>query len=99
MEDDLIYRTQALLKVIELLENEDYTKEMLLHDIQNLDAAGPRWISCTERLPQPLEEVIVSSEEGYVYTSRMVHGDFEYGGNIIAWMPLPAPYPQKENEA
>lgn len=51
-----------------------------------------RWIPCSELLPEALQEVIVTSTAGYVYTSRIVHGDFEYGGNVIAWMPLPTPY-------
>lgn len=52
----------------------------------------PRWIPCSERLPEALEEVLVTSKHGYVYTSRIVHGEFEYGGEVVAWMPLPKPY-------
>ena len=55
----------------------------------------PRWIPCEEKLPEPSQEVLVTGTNNCVYTSRIVHGEFEYGGNVIAWMPLPEPYLQK----
>lgn len=61
-------------------------------DIAPTIDAVPRWIPCEERLPEPTQEVLVTGINGCVYTSRIVHGEFEYGGNVIAWMPLPLPY-------
>ena len=55
-----------------------------------------RWIPCSERLPEPLQAVIVTSTQGQVYISYIVHGEFEYGGNVVAWMPLPQPYKEDE---
>jgi len=52
----------------------------------------PKWIPCEEKLPEPAQEVLVTGINNCVYTSRIVHGEFEYGGNVIAWMPLPEPY-------
>ena len=59
----------------------------------------PRWIPVSKRLPEPLEEVLVTSKYGHVYTSRIVHGEFEYGGEVIAWMQLPKPYEVENDKA
>jgi hypothetical protein len=56
-----------------------------------------KWIPCSERLPEAGVSVIVTSKGGYVYTSNIAHGEWEYGGNVIAWMPLPEPW-KRENE-
>jgi len=74
---------------------------IMLYEIQDilegLPSAEPeqRWIPVTERLPEATVSVIVTSTNGYVYTSRIVSGEWEYGGNVTAWMPLPEPYAER----
>ena len=77
----------------EMIQFDKDCKQNAIDLLQNAPTIEPqRWIPCSELLPEALQEVIVTSTAGYVYTSRIVHGDFEYGGNVIAWMPLPEAY-------
>lgn len=69
-------------------------------EIRLLPSAQPeqRWIPCSERLPEELVESLITSEGGYVDISRIVHGEWEYDGNVIAWMPLPEPYKEEKKK-
>lgn len=67
----------------------------VINNASTIDAV-PQWIPCSERLPDALERVLVTSTHGHVYISCIVHGEFEYGGEVIAWMPLPKPYEVKD---
>jgi hypothetical protein len=62
------------------------------YDIVDNPDAVSEWIPCSERLPESGVSVIVTSKGGYVYTSNIAHGEWKYGGDIIAWMPLPTAY-------
>ena len=66
--------------------------ESYISDMEELPSAEPQWIPISEKLPDALDSVLVTSTGGHVYISYIVHGEFEYGGEVIAWMPLPKPY-------
>ena len=65
------------------------------------------WIPVSERLPDLFEVVLVTDKTGKVFEYERRPLDEEgnvceewafLGRNIIAWMPLPEPYKEAENE-
>ena len=99
---DLISRQAAIDAVMDLPNTENgysdaYDKARIISLIEDIPPVIPKrqtgeWIPCGERLPEAGVTVLVSSDHGHVYTSCFRHGEFEYGGNAIAWMPLPPSY-------
>lgn len=77
--------------------DENKLKEIVQTEVINKIKSGElvlkgEWIPISERLPEALQSVLVTSKSGRVYTSYIAHGDWEYGGEVIAWQPLPEPY-------
>ena len=103
--DDLIKREKVFehIKAVclegdggALITSEDVLK-MAIKDIPSAEKQG-EWIPCSERLPEVGVSVIVTSKGGYVYTSNIAHGEWDYGGDVIAWMPLPDPWEGADDE-
>lgn len=61
-----------------------------------------RWIPCSERMPDPFVEVLVSDVDGDVriaYFENLFSAWWSdrYGRiEVLAWMPLPEPYREEE---
>jgi hypothetical protein len=61
--------------------------------IRNLPSAQ-QWIPCSERLPKPFEHCLWTTTDGRV----VYHHCDGLFSNYTAWMPLPEPYKEEENE-
>ena len=84
-------------------DNISRTKSMIA--INSLPSAQPeqRWIPCSERLPDNDESVLISNSHGV--TKAWWNGRFwtsiavKKYKTVTAWMPLPEPYREGENES
>ena len=57
-----------------------------------------RWIPVSERLPEESKRYVVATKYNDVMTDFYTGEGFLQGDDIIAWMPLPAPFEPQESE-
>lgn len=81
--------------------------ESNIEDIEELPAVQPeRWIPCSERPPEPDEEVFVYLWDNVPYIASMNgEGQWETEDFYLdvedapkAWIPLPKPYKEEQND-
>ena len=75
---------------------EDFCKDI---DDQPTAETEWEWIPCSERLPEKRQDVIVTVNDGAIYTDTdewIGTGFFAYGHNVIAWQSLPDPWKEEE---
>ena len=63
-------------------------------NVHNLPPAEPRWIPCSERLPEVKQKVLVQYADESMATKKCNdagHLAWFYS-NAVAWMPAPEPY-------
>lgn len=90
---------EAADRISELDDFDKSQSAKMLKTIAELRAALPVWISVEDRLPKPLEDVIVYYENGEIHFSWVDHdGNWTYDalyGSATHWMPLPG-LPERE---
>ena len=109
---DRLISEQAVIESIEFFQMnpQHFDFVNLIDDIKDIPSAEPRWIPCSERLPEEFADVFCSTNAGEVFIATYL-GELNEGvdcfdddngmmweGDVIAWMPLPEPY-KTESEA
>ncbi len=111
--DDVIYRQAAIDALhmhIMYRMSTDSNKKRLDEWINNLPSAQPeqRWIPCSERLPEESGRYLISALDGIRrrttvtpyqprYKAWTMTGKMAYW-KVVAWMPLPEPYKEGEQD-
>lgn len=77
---------------------EDFCRDI---DEQPTINVKPRWIPCSERLPEPRTDVWCNSDMGQMVGYYEENVETWYGRDylelmVTAWMPLPEPFRSKE---
>lgn len=88
-------------KAIRLLDNGEITIGEYEEMIKPLKREICEWIPVSERLPDKRQQVIVTVNDGAIYTDTdawALAGFLRYGHNVTAWMPLPPVYKGGEEE-
>lgn len=103
---------QEAIKVMEeklaaLAKRAEETTESIEAYIRRMYGEGqedePRWIPCSERLPEPCQMVLATNKYGFVWVFKRIENgwsepiegwftDKEEPDHVKAWMPLPEPY-------
>ena len=75
----------------------EYVEVVYKNDIDDAPTieAEPKWIPCSERLPEETGEYLTTTMYGDVFCDYWQSCNFNRTEMVIAWMPLPEPYKER----
>lgn len=101
---DLISRQAAIDAIYEHEFSNWCDKDEVSTILNDLPPAEPKWVSCSERLPDYEEDVLTCYATAGIIEIQCLkrhigndhwensHGDWQDLVGVVAWMPLPEPY-------
>ena len=101
---DLIKREDAIKAVLGITMYDNRVPiDTVIFQINSIPSAEPKWIPCSERLPEGDGQVLVNVvAHDRVYDIVLCFTEFVEGyyaeGAINAWMPLPKPWEGVDDE-
>ena len=92
--DDLrAYAKDRKGELAKLVSDAAFTIELL-----SAKQPEPRWIPCSERLPEERGFYLTTTKDKAVYCDYWNEDNFDRTEMVIAWMPLPEPYREERTE-
>lgn len=107
--EDILQHENVLASANHVYKSGYRDRQVEIIDIINRQPKVGEWIPVSERLPDDGETYLITNAESfeqyhtykgwYDGTKGIWHmtGNFERKMNVIAWMPLPEPYKEKQN--
>ena len=105
--DDTISRKAAIAELDHAAWGKEYDKALAKAMLESLPTAQ-QWIPCSERLPDNEKRVLCTVQSGehfcvvpcifIQHTRRWLPEVYGNHDNVIAWMPLPEPWKEEQDD-
>ena len=77
---------------MDLKISDEKLREAVKMTMEEISAAQPHWIPCSERLPEDGTEVLTYNNDDDYAINHIIDGEEWFFDGVVAWMPLPESY-------